>query len=110
MITIEKTNNKGFHIVITGENNEVLNSSENLKSRAACFKNILATARNIGGATYVRFYDNSTGKKKPVLYHWQIKINDTNIKTTPHIITDEKYKLNTFSKKGDTLHNVIDEN
>lgn len=44
MIKIKKTE-AGFHVVNTGFNNEILSTSEVLKSRRSAFTNIIATMR-----------------------------------------------------------------
>lgn len=72
MITIKKTK-AGYHVVITGNNNEVLCTSEVLKTKAAARKNILAMAKCFIGFAGIIFYEQSGIKKDKLM--WVIKQN-----------------------------------
>lgn len=45
MIQIKKSIDKKFYVVVTGENNEVLSTSETLNSKQAAWKNIHAQCK-----------------------------------------------------------------
>lgn len=78
MITIKKTK-AGYHVVITGNNNEVLCTSEVLKTKAAAFKNVLATAKNYTQTGMVYFYEIDETKKIKIKYCWDLRYNTKNL-------------------------------
>jgi uncharacterized protein YegP (UPF0339 family) len=58
--------NKEFMVVVIGYNGKVLSTSETLKSKASCYKNIRGLMKQLGGTAYINFQDDT--KEVSVVY------------------------------------------
>lgn len=69
-----KTGKKQFHVCYTGDNNEILATSENLESKQSCWVNIEAMAHLFNPLEYVFYVTDETPKKKQQ-YLWNVISN-----------------------------------
>lgn len=85
MIRIKKASG-GFRVEVTGKNDEPLSISEVLETKRACYKNILAQAKQyLKDTGCVIFYDVSDPKRKIKLV-WRMAYTQAQRKTEKKIV------------------------